>query len=38
MIPKKIHFCWFSGEPYPDSVQRCLDSWNRHLPGFKLIK
>ena len=38
MIPKKIHFCWFSGEPYPDSVQRCLDSWNRHLPGFELIK
>ena len=38
MIPKKIHFCWFSGEPYPDSAQRCLDSWNRHLPGFELIK
>ena len=38
MIPKKIHFCWFSGEPYPDSVQRCLDSWSKHLTGFELIK
>ena len=38
MIPKKIHFCWFSGEAYPDSVKRCLESWQKHLPDFELVK
>ena len=37
MIPKKIHFCWFSGEAYPESVQRCMDSWRKHLPDFELV-
>ena len=38
MIPKKIHYCWFSGEPYPENIQRCLDSWKKFLPDFELIK
>lgn len=38
MIPKKIHFCWFSGEPYPESAQRCLESWQKFLPDFEFIK
>ena len=37
MIPKKIHYCWFSGEPYPDSIQRCLDSWHKFLPDFEWV-
>lgn len=37
MIPKKIHYCWFSGEPYPDSVQRCLGSWRKFLPDFEWV-
>ena len=37
MIPKKIHFCWFSGEPFPESVQRCMDSWREHMPDFELV-
>lgn len=37
MIPKKIHYCWFSGEPYPDSIQRCLDSWRKFLPDFEWV-
>ena len=36
MIPKIIHYCWFSGEPYPDLVKRCLRSWQRVLPEYKL--
>lgn len=36
MIPKTIHFCWFSGEPYPDIVKRCLRSWKRMLPDYRL--
>lgn len=36
MIPKIIHYCWFSGDPYPDLVKRCLRSWKRMLPDYKL--
>ncbi|MBQ9639474.1 MAG: polysaccharide biosynthesis protein [Bacteroidales bacterium] len=36
MIPKTIHYCWFSGEQYPSLVQRCIKSWKRHLPCFTL--
>ena len=37
MIPKKIHYCWFSGEDYPESVLKCMDSWKRLLPGYELV-
>lgn len=36
MIPKIIHYTWFSGEPYPQNIQRCIDSWKIHLPGYEL--
>lgn len=36
MIPKTIHYCWFSGDPYPDLVKRCLRSWKRMMPRYKL--
>lgn len=34
MIPKVVHYCWFSGEPYPAKIRRCMDSWNR-LEGYE---
>ncbi|MBR4916631.1 MAG: hypothetical protein IKZ45_06080 [Fibrobacter sp.] len=37
MIPKKLHYCWFSGEAFPENVQRCLDSWKKILPDFEWI-
>lgn len=37
MIPKIIHYCWLSGDPYPESIQRCIDSWKRILPDYELI-
>ncbi|MBQ9639473.1 MAG: hypothetical protein IJV22_07950 [Bacteroidales bacterium] len=36
MIPRTLHYCWFSGEPYPPLVRQCLRSWHRHLPDFTL--
>ena len=35
MIPKTIHYCWFSGEAYPAKIRKCIDSWKRHLPGYQ---
>lgn len=31
MIPKTIHFCWISGDPYPPKIKECIDSW-RNVP------
>lgn len=36
MIPKIIHYCWFSGEKKPRSIQRCIDSWKRVMPDFEI--
>ena len=35
MIPKIVHYCWFSGEPYPVEIQRCIDSWHKYLPDYE---
>lgn len=37
MIPKIIHYCWLSNDPYPESIQRCINSWKIHLPDYKLL-
>lgn len=37
MIPKIIHICWLSGEPYPPNIQKCLDSWKKILPEYRIM-
>ena len=37
MIPKKIHYCWFSKDPYPQLVQDCIASWKEHMPEWELV-
>ncbi|MDO4946881.1 MAG: glycosyltransferase [Fibrobacter sp.] len=37
MIPRKIHYCWFSGEPFPADVTQFLDGWKQVLPDYELI-
>ena len=38
LIPKKIHYTWFSGEPIPSSLQACIDSWKRFCPDYEIIR
>ena len=38
MIPKKIHFCWFSGDPYSEKVEECISSWRKAMPDYELVK
>lgn len=35
MIPKKIHYCWFSNDPYPYKIKKCIESWHKHLPDYE---
>ena len=37
MIPKIIHFCWLSGDSYPDKIKYCIDSWQKNLPDYEVI-
>ena len=38
MIPKVIHLCWFSNEPFPVEIKICLASWKRILPDYTIRK
>lgn len=35
-IPKVIHYCWLSGDPFPTKIQQCVDSWKKHLPDYEI--
>ena len=37
-IPKKIHYCWFGGNPLPDEAKKCIRSWKRHCPDYEIIQ
>lgn len=38
MIPKKIHYCWFGGNPLPEDVKRYIESWKKYCPDYDLIR
>ena len=37
MIPKIIHLCWLSGDPYPTKIKRCIESWKKYLPDYEIM-
>lgn len=37
MIPKIIHYCWLSGDPYPPLVVKCLKSWREKLSDYEFV-
>lgn len=36
MIPKVIHYCWLSGDPYPSKIQRCIETWHEVMPDYEI--
>ncbi len=36
MIPQIIHYCWFGGNPLPDSARKYIESWRKHFPGYEI--
>ena len=38
MIPKKIHYCWFGGNPLDETSRRCIASWKTHFPDYEIIQ
>lgn len=35
-IPHIIHYCWFGGNPLPESAKRCIASWRKYLPDYEI--
>ena len=36
MIPKIIHYCWFGKKPLPELALKCIASWKKFLPDYKI--
>lgn len=36
MIPKIIHYCWFGKNPLPDLAVKCINSWKKYFPDYKI--
>ncbi len=35
-IPKTIHYCWVGGDPKPQSVLYCIESWRKFCPDYEI--
>ena len=38
MIPKKIHYCWFGGNPLSEEVKWYIASWKKYCPDYEIIE
>ena len=36
-IPKVIHYCWFGKGEMPALAEKCIKSWKKHCPDYKII-
>ena len=36
MIPKVIHYCWFGRGEKPELAKKCIESWKKFLPDYKI--
>lgn len=36
-IPKIIHYCWFGNQQLPEKSKKCIESWRRFCPDYKII-
>lgn len=37
-MEKYIHYCWFGDKPLPKLALKCIKSWEKFLPDFKIMK
>lgn len=37
MIPKIIHYCWLSGEPMPQKLVDCIETWRVLMPDYEIM-
>ena len=37
-IPKIIHYCWFGGGVISPENRKCMESWKKYCPDYKIIE
>ena len=37
-IPKVIHYCWFGGKPLPPLAKKCIASWKKYCPDYRIVQ
>ena len=37
-IPKILHYCWFGGNPKSDVIIKCMESWKRYCPDYRIME
>ena len=37
-IPKIIHYCWFGGGAISPENRKCMESWEKYCPDYKIIE
>ena len=35
MIPKIVHYCWLSGDKYPEKIEYCINTWRKYLSDYE---
>ena len=38
MKNKVIHYCWFGPKPLGKLEKKCIKSWEKYLPDYKIMK
>lgn len=38
MIPQIIHYCWFGKNQIPEKMEKCIESWKKFCPEYKIIR
>ena len=38
MIPKKIHYCWFGGNPLSEETKKYIETWKKYCPDYEIIE
>lgn len=38
MIPKKIHYIWFGGNPLTPLAEKCIASWRKYCPDYEIVR
>ena len=36
-IPKVIHYCWFGKGKMPNLAEKCIESWKKYCPEYKIV-
>lgn len=36
-IPKVIHYCWFGKGKMPALAEKCIESWKKYCPEYKIV-